>query len=63
MGKQVTCVVLGAGQRGQNYASYSLDFPKEFKVFQYFQKREFIYVEAVYVNWYRLEINLCSCKL
>ena len=33
-GKQVSCVVVGAGNRGFGYAFYAVAFPREFKVSQ-----------------------------
>jgi len=33
--KQVTAVVIGAGNRGSSYANYALDFPQKFQVIVY----------------------------
>ena len=30
--KQITCLLIGAGNRGFGYAYYAVAFPKEFKV-------------------------------
>ncbi|XP_025080794.1 uncharacterized protein LOC112556214 isoform X2 [Pomacea canaliculata] len=40
-GKQITCLLVGAGSRGHNYSSYAIEFPKEFKVVGVVEPREF----------------------
>ena len=35
-GKQVTCLVVGAGNRGFGYAFFAVAFPQQFKVMQTF---------------------------
>ena len=32
VGKQVTVIVIGAGNRGKTYSQYALDFPDSLKV-------------------------------
>lgn len=53
-GKQITCLLVGAGSRGHNYSSYAIEFPKEFKVHVLARNRN------MYLPTYSYYIYICQ---